>query len=267
MPVPLLGAAVGAIGSTIASGLFTGRQNRKSRRWSERMYDRQYNDNVDFWRMQNDYNSPERQMERLKAANLNPNMVYGGSPSGVAGSADKISTPDIQPAQFRTPDVGNIDVLGKYFDYEIKQAQTDNLRAQNTVILEDAALKNATRTKLGVETKGLQSTLPFLADAASEQLRKMKSETDMNIDENTRRNAMNAKNLVEAGERILSHRVGRQQTLALMRNTNLSSDLKTEDLRLRKMNIFPGDPMWLRALNLLLSPYTDRIKSFKPFKN
>lgn len=40
------------------------------------------------WNMANDFNSPVRQMERLKAAGLNPNLVYGsGSVAGNTTSA------------------------------------------------------------------------------------------------------------------------------------------------------------------------------------
>lgn len=40
--------------------------------------------NIDNWRMNNAYNTPERQKERLMAAGLNPDMMYGQQ--GIAGS-------------------------------------------------------------------------------------------------------------------------------------------------------------------------------------
>ena len=54
---------------------------------------------VDMWRMQNAYNSPSQQMERLRAAGLNPNLVYGsGSVVGNnAGSPPSYNAPHINP--------------------------------------------------------------------------------------------------------------------------------------------------------------------------
>lgn len=48
---------------------------------------------VDMWNRNNEYNSPIQQMQRLKEAGLNPNLVYG---SGVTGnSSSSIPTPQM----------------------------------------------------------------------------------------------------------------------------------------------------------------------------
>lgn len=62
----------------------------KSRR-DEKRYKQELSDARANWRLQNEYNSPESQMKRLKAAGLNPNLVYqqGGALSG----AGEISNP------------------------------------------------------------------------------------------------------------------------------------------------------------------------------
>ena len=249
----LLPAVAGAGVSSLVSGLFTGSQNRRSQRWSERMYDKQFQDNLRFWMMQNEYNSPQAQMQRLQEAGLNPNLVYGGSSGGTAGSAEKISTPEVQAAQFRTPQLGSLDVLGKYFDYEIKQAQADNLRAQNTAILEKAALDAATRELTGVKTSKEVRTLDYAVEAAQEQVRKMKADTAFTLAENERKAAMNSSNLNEAAERILTMRLGRSNTRKLMKGTDLSNELKQLDIDLREQGIFPNDPMWARILGRFLS--------------
>ena len=36
-----------------------------------------YNRQKEFWNMQNEYNTPTKQVERLKAAGLNPALMYG----------------------------------------------------------------------------------------------------------------------------------------------------------------------------------------------
>lgn len=85
----------------VAQPFTSGNQNRKNRDWNERMYERQKYDNRYNWHMQNAYNSPEQQMERLKQAGLNPNLVYGNGVNQSASSIDKAQTlaPQQQPIQ------------------------------------------------------------------------------------------------------------------------------------------------------------------------
>lgn len=49
----------------------------------KRLNDAAYAHDVDMWNRANEYNSPASQMQRLKAAGLNPNLAYGsGSVAG-----------------------------------------------------------------------------------------------------------------------------------------------------------------------------------------
>lgn len=89
--------------------------------------------------MNNAYNSPEQQMARLKAAGLNPNMIYGASaPTGTSGgapTAPKADVPDFQ-------NVKPMDIaggIGSYVDIKMKEAQTENIKA-------DTAQKRETTT-------------------------------------------------------------------------------------------------------------------------
>lgn len=79
---------------------------------------------IDFWKMQNDYNSPRQQMQRLQEAGLNPNLIYGDSVSGATGRADSVGTPS-RPS--------NINPLGDMLQYQnVRQrsAQEDLLQQQ-----------------------------------------------------------------------------------------------------------------------------------------
>lgn len=98
----MLAGAIGAVGN-VASNVYSGRVNEKvagrQNEWNLAMYQRQLADSRENWNMQNAYNSPKAQMERLKEAGLNPNLVYGNSTSGSAGNAGSMSsTPSAQPA-------------------------------------------------------------------------------------------------------------------------------------------------------------------------
>ena len=69
MPFPILaGAALGA-GSQLAGGLINSaaqrRANDQNLVFSREMYERQRRDALEFWNMQNTYNSPANQMAPL----------------------------------------------------------------------------------------------------------------------------------------------------------------------------------------------------------
>ncbi len=56
--------------------------------YNKQMYERQNADAIKFWQMQNAYNDPSKEIERLRAAGLNPAMMYGnGQPAGSISAA------------------------------------------------------------------------------------------------------------------------------------------------------------------------------------
>lgn len=74
--VPLLGAAA-SLGGQIWGQNKTARENRA-------IAERQFKHDKEMLAYQLEYNNPENQMKRLKAAGLNPNLVYGSG--GVTGN-------------------------------------------------------------------------------------------------------------------------------------------------------------------------------------
>jgi hypothetical protein len=267
MPAPAVIPLVAAGASLLGQGINAysqGRQNRKSRQFSREMYDLQKEDSLAFWHMQNDYNSPANQMKRFQEAGLNPNLIYG---RGSSGLASPIKTPDVQAAQFRAPQVDLGSVLGSYFDAEIKQAQIDNLRADNTVKLEDAMLRNAQRANIEQNTAtgkfdlGLKSELRQVhADAARENLRSIKANTDIALRDDERRAATTSSGLKEAAERIMNMRAQRANTKAeynrIKAQTNLlrkQATLNALDIELKENFIQPSDPLLLRILSRMVS--------------
>jgi len=280
MPFPVAAAIAG--GSALAGGAIqaasTARQNRLSRDFSREMYDKQYRDSIALWTRQNDYNSPQAQMQRFKAAGLNPNLIYGQGNSGNAGS---IPTPDVQAAQFRVPEIGNAvsaagSEIAQYIDYEIKLAQLDNFKTQNTVLEEEAVLKRAQALSLGTGAARTQFDLdfetemrPVSADARREQLRKTKAEADLILNNDERAAAMNAQTITESIERVLNLKAQRAVTKqdeirirTQIEGVRKDNRLKQFDIELKRLGIQPGDPLWMR----LVAQYIAGGK-LNPFKN
>ncbi|AJK28323.1 hypothetical protein [Eel River basin pequenovirus] len=259
---PLIAAGASLLGGGI-NALNVRSQNRKSRDWSEQMYRLQRSDNIAFWNMQNEYNSPEAQMKRFRSAGLNPLLVYG---QGNHGNAGPISTPDIHQAQFKSPEWGNAiqgsgsDFINRMFDWEIKGAQVDNLKARNATELARANLLHA-QADMSEFDLGFKSEFREVSgDALKEQVRQMRTNTKYRLSENERRHLLSAKSLEEAAERILSMRVGRDKARAEIKNRELDSDLKRLDRNMRRLGIYPQDPMIMRIMGRLLGPIDQRVK-------
>lgn len=139
---PILGAATNIFGNLLGNRSIS-QQNDRSEAFSREMYDRRFNDNIRLWNMQNAYNDPRAQMERLRNAGLNPMLMYGsGAGAGGAGQASSINTTDHMPPQFRVQTFDKAaNALGSYFDLKMRQAQANNMLLQNTEKFNDIMMK------------------------------------------------------------------------------------------------------------------------------
>lgn len=276
MPGPLVIPAIMAgtqLANTAMNVFSQGKTNKKTRKWNEKMYDRQRADSLADFTMQNQYNSPEEQMKRLKMAGLNPNLVYG---NGATSEAGPIRSTDMKSWNPQAPqvDLQAAPVLNSYYDSQIKKQTIDNLKAQNNVIVQESALKVA-QTMLASASAGsaAQQTAKSSFDlhlaedlrkttlqAAQANLDKTMADTKTTLDENERRQALQASNLQQAAENILNARAARAKTNAEREQIrtqidNLKQDnrLKQLDIDLKKNGIQPGDAIYWRVLGRLLS--------------
>lgn len=282
----LLAASSAATGNLV-NAWSTANQNKKSRKFSEQMYNRQKADNLEFWNMQNEYNSPQNQMRRFQEAGLNPNLIYGQGNSGPAGA---IQTPDVQSPQFRTPEFGNvvpsgISAISAIYDLDIKAAQADNLKAQNSVILEDALYRAEQRRLTGTQADRAQFDLGFetelrgtSADARRELVRQLRTSTDISMNRDVREALQNSTSIAEAVSRMetaieqrATMQVQRAQsqeeikriradTARIRENIHLMQKdgrIKELDAILADNSIRPNDPVWYRAAGILMQRLID----------
>jgi len=270
LAIPIIGAAAGIAGGAI-NAASTGNQNRASRDFSLNMYKIQKQDNLDFWNMQNSYNSPQAQMQRLQQAGLNPHLVYGGS--GNSGSASPISTPDVKMPDFRAPQWGDAITRGAsngldaYFDVQIKQATANNLEKQGNVLDQEAMLKAAQTAATRASTNRSIFDLDFenefrgiSGDARRFGLQKLKTDIDLSINRDAREAIAQTSNLREAAERILNmqsqrgvNRANIAEISARINNLNKQGILSDLEIALKQKGITWGDPMYARIGGQILS--------------
>lgn len=135
-----LGAgAIGVVGNFLSGEKnyeYQQRAMREQMAWQEKMNAQQQDWQEMMWNKTNEYNTPDAQMQRLKEAGINPNVMYNGA--GTMGSAQMASQPE-------TP--GAPSGFNPGFDLTSGLAQTALLEAQKKNIEADTEKKEE-------ETKG-----------------------------------------------------------------------------------------------------------------
>lgn len=281
MPIDPVSIATSATmqGMQNLNSILQGVQNRKNRRWAEKRYNIERADALHDWHMQNAYNSPEQQMQRLKAAGLNPHLVYGsGSVANNAGGVDRTSSVSAEgkflPMQ---PE------MMAYHDASVKQAQTDNLQAQISTAGEQqkllaaqtlATLMNTKTSELDYNTKKelqqyqfeaarlgnrkleqeIHSSQQNIAIALNEEMRKQNLHpvTVQKLNEEVN-NLKEQRNLSVNQRQEIQHRI---------QNMVKDGTLKDWEIELSKKGIRPSDPLWQRKVTEMLNEAKKPIKAF-----
>lgn len=257
MPFPLLGAAAAAIGAgNLISGIFT---NKRNREFSEHMYNVQRQHGLQDWAMQNDYNSPAAQMQRLKDAGLNPNLVYGSGT--VAGnSSSPVHEGTVQSAKAEAPqfDAGALSTgLFAPLDMEIKKQQLDNLKTQKTVMESDVLKKTADVANIGVKTERGKFDLSLsqalrenIMETASANLRLIGTRNELGV-------AQIGKTLTDQD---IKREYGFDQAKATLANTKQLNVLRdAANIRAESMNVAQLKIAAQRVINMM----QDKSRSFQ----
>jgi hypothetical protein len=261
------------------SAISQGSMNRKTRKWNEKMYEKQRANSLADWNLQNEYNSPRAQIERMRAAGLNPALMYKNMPDN---TATPVKTPDMQswnPKAANYDNLGNIasNSLSTYMDMQMKKATLDNLTEQNTILKQDQLLKQAQTTQVIANTESIkQNTLGAQFDlkmknalqtnqlqVAEQNLRAITKQTDVLLNRNEREALQNVQSLREGAQRILNMREqnanSKQQREFIkeqIHNLWKDRELKQLDIDLKKTGVQPSDELWQRILGRVLGSNT-----------
>lgn len=173
MDPTVLGAIIsagGGLGSSVVSGIASGKMNKKSikynkwalqeqqkfqseqsqlgRDWSEEMMSKANQWNLEQWNRENEYNLPANQKVRLLAAGINPALAMQGASSvgQAASSPSSASAPSpasssggsALPLNLQRPDYGVgfaqlSSAVNSYFDNKMKSEQTEGYGLDNAL--------------------------------------------------------------------------------------------------------------------------------------
>lgn len=112
-----VGSAVSGAFGIIGSGL--------NYLYNKKLAEKQNQYNIDMWKMQAEYNSPQAQMKRFEEAGLNPNLIYGQGNNGNMSQAPQMVVPE-------APEISKeMQELGKAFNIEqIRTLVADRKKAE-----------------------------------------------------------------------------------------------------------------------------------------
>lgn len=252
--------------------------NRKTQKFAVDRYNAQRADSLSDWNRINDYNSPEAQMRRLKNAGLNPNLVYDNGASMVAAQQIKSSdTPAWNPSLPKiAPGTAAQEGLSRYYNAQIQQAQTDNLRAQNNLIASQTQAENAKIANINANTANtLQNTTGSAYDLSQRQrlsdisyesaiasLNKTITDTGIALNANDRANILMPGQLQLQIENALTQQKSRAKSDAEIREINQRIENMKKDLDLKKLeftqregNISQNDPWYVKLITKIAGKY------------
>lgn len=122
------------------------------------------------WDQTNAYNHPALQMQRLRDAGLNPNLMYGNGTVGNTNNINgKSAPPTMAPQSNQPPHMANVlqgagEAFGNHYDMELKQAQTDNVRSQENLNNQKAVTEAQNALLRGNQYNTGKSKLSFFND-------------------------------------------------------------------------------------------------------
>lgn len=127
------------------------RTNQMQMDFQRQMYDLSRGHALEDWNKQNQYNHPLQQMQRLREAGLNPNLVYG---KGAENTAAMVRS-NVAPTTSLTAPKEDLSAVGSALGQSINlsrtQAQSDNISANTAVQEAEARLKNIQGYKTAID--------------------------------------------------------------------------------------------------------------------
>lgn len=200
-------------------------------------WERENQANLDFWNMQNAYNSPQAQIERYQAAGLNPNLIYGQSNTAdqlSAASSPSYSTTSMQAEQMIGGSgvgddlrAGIGDPIQEYYQIKQMEQSLENARLQGKLI-ESQTNKNNMDALFG-ETRNnfLKSSEPYWAQNAQFDNVAKKISNDIS--------SANLSALLFQNQNLLPLKAKELQLLNSLRSQNLDFNKDANPLKIKDL--------------------------------
>lgn len=159
MPFPLI-PLITAVGS-LAGPILQYKGQKDANRMNMKLAQNAQNFEIEQQKLQNDYNSPASQMERYRAAGLNPRLMYGTGGGASAGNQQSRPQPHVADVKnvFDKIELPFLQMLTQYQDYKNKIETEGLIKTQKDLNFQRAVTEgiNQQLGKLGVSIKGVEA--------------------------------------------------------------------------------------------------------------
>lgn len=267
-------AGAAALGQAIAGGI-SNRKNRKSQEkinqqqqdFAAEQAEKQRQYAKEDFETTNRYNSPEQQMQRLREAGLNPNLVYGKGAENTATMIRGSQPASINPQAPQNRPIPISSGLGEYIDAELKGAQTDNIKAatevskqqKNNMELEAAGkiISNKDADFSYNQKQRLADLVynRYMADLEGQQI---SNQVTLNRDE--REALITTSNLAKtaqdiATQKLQNSKVPLEKKYLEQQIENLKNEgvVKAFEAQMAKSGVHKNDPFYWRMFNQIMS--------------
>lgn len=280
--MPLAAAIAG--GAAVLNMGIQGLQNQAQRRWNEKQYTKQRADALSDWTKQTEYDSPTSQMARLRAAGLNPNLVYDSG--GAIQQAPAVRSTETKPWTPHAPQLDTSQIgeeISRMYDIKSTEQTIDNMKEINTNLVKQGLLYDAQTLatyagtgKTVEEIEVLKRELahrnvmdPISQQFAEGSLRKQEADirfTETQEEINILQSSTSVKEAFQrmsiAEQNATKIPLEKKEIEARTASILASTELQMFETELKRENIYPGDEAWQRALQKFFKTLREKWNTF-----
>lgn len=154
------------LGWNIGSSLYNDYRARKatarSQSYEREMAEWQNQKNLEFWQLNNEYNTPANQMKRFEEAGLNPHLIYGNGTSSAGNSSAPVSSARPGSVDFSRPPLGDIGLNDSFSAYlAVRNLERQDAIAQSQVDFNKAKAEESRSVVDFNKAKGLNELFRY----------------------------------------------------------------------------------------------------------
>lgn len=259
--VPLITAIAGITASAIQSSKNRKSQeqtNREARQFALETMQQQRQWALQDFETQNKYNSPIEQMNRLRQAGLNPNLVYGRGADNTADSIRSVQNQGYSPIAPKHDWSGVNSTIQNFQNMRSAEKQIENMKATGALI-------KAQEVKTLAEAADKSFDLEFKKQVEDHNLRRVMAESSTAQSESVEAYNRSATSMRRAAAEALEMELKnvntalqRERLEAEIEYINSGTALRDAEAKLTAIGINRNDPIYMRILGQIMSEYVQQ---------
>lgn len=261
MPIPaIVGAAAISGGTGLINSILNRRNSRRdaklNRNFAREMSDQKWQRDTEAWHRQNEYNSPTAQMQRLKEAGLNPNLMYGQGTTGNSSSMPTYQAPDYKQ---KTKALQLPETIAMYQNIKARSQQINLMQKDSELKEQDVINKQLIGEQIQQKTKDLRDKNRLFNDLYDYSLQGKEYEVGKKREEVEYKRGQIIKLNKELN--ILENKKSEAKSRAEIKKYEALIKQKEAEM-FQKFNIHPKESSWFKQLLYMIIGQDAKIEDF-----